>query len=366
MKKLIIVLLVAVIMTSSVFTALAVEQVSNSEMMEMCDRVDGFMNTYERVPQIVYTDSDQTNSVTAAEFYYMMARWLRFYRANSRVPETVTITRSTGAPPAPTGVESGTLYQAELLNRAKDNADFIDSNSRLPNYTQLDSGAQLTPEAFFWVMARTINFYQDNGRLPNYTEVQGAIAPNSWTGGDSNSPTPPDQYPWSKTFSVPYTAQPDSYTCGPTSLRMAMAYYGTFYGVSTISNYMASIGDSPYNDGVSASTVAAAASHYGFNGRTTRYGWQELKNAIQANKPCIANIYISANNYPKYYPSGSPAYTVYTGGHFVVVCGLKADASGNVLYVIVNDPSRGSGIKYTYSSWESAWAGRNRLFITLE
>lgn len=344
----------------------ATESVNSAQFYDMCKRTDEFMDLYQRVPQIIYTDTDQTNYATAAEFYYMMARWLRFYKQNGRAPNTVTIVRDIGAPPSPTGAESGTIYQSEMLSLGEANANFIDSNNRLPNYTQLSDGTKVSPEAFFWCMARTIRFYNENGRLPNYTTVLNAEAPNSWTGTASNPSQPPsDPYPWSRTLTVPYTAQPDGYTCGPTSLRMVMAYFGTWYSVSTIANYMASIGDSPYYDGVAPDTIVTAAKHYGFSGATVKYGWDVLKNYIASGEPVIAHLYISANNYPRYYPSNSPAYSSYTGGHYVVVVGLKADDNGNVLYVVVHDPAKGDYVKYTASSFDSAWSNKSRRLVVL-
>ena len=181
---------------------------------------------------------------------------------------------------------------------------------------------------------------------------------------DSNKP-----FPWSKTIDgVPYTQQPNGYTCGPTSLRMLMAYYGASHEVTDIANYMASIGHNPYPAGVGHQALSLAAEYYGFIGTVTGYGWEELKKSIAAGKPCIAHIYLKANEYPRYYPGNEPAYAKANVGHYVVVCGLEADADGNVLYVEVNDPSGSQGpkIKYTYSSWDQAWEQRDRRIITLK
>jgi predicted double-glycine peptidase len=209
-------------------------------------------------------------------------------------------------------------------------------------------------------MAKTIRWFaQNNYTLPAYTTLVEIAGPEDWPSSQS-----PDG--WNRTLDVPYTDQPDGYTCGPTSLRMVMAYYGTSKTVSEVSDYMASIGDSPYYDGVGPSTIVSAAKHYGFSSTVTQYGWDNLKTAIAAGHPVIANIQISANNYPRYYGSNNPAYTSYNGGHFVVVVGLEAETDGSVKCVVVNDPSRGN-VKYTTSSFESSWVNnKNRLLIRLQ
>lgn len=338
--------------------------VDSTKIMDMAVRAANFIDENGTVPMIVYTDATQTKSANAAEFYYMMARWLRWFKNNGEnvaQPAYVTIIRNINGPAAPSGIENGTIYKADLLIKGKSNADFIASNSKLPNFTTVGN-SNYTPEAFFYVMARTIKWYaQNNCTLPNYTTVLAVNAPDTWTS------TPLESYPWSRTLSVNYTAQPDSYTCGPTSLRMAMSFYGTWQTVSDISNYMASIGDSPYYNGVAPSIVVSAAKHYGFAGTVTQYGWDNLKNAIAAGHPVIANVQILANSYPRYYPGGGAVYSSYSGGHFVVVTGLKANVDGSVQYVIVNDPSKGGSLRYTTSSFETSWVNnKNRLMIRLQ
>jgi predicted double-glycine peptidase len=341
------------------------DNVENSKVLDMAIRAANYIDNNSKIPDIIYTDESQTRSTTAAEFYYMMARWLRWFENNGEdadPPAYVTIIE-TGCPPYPSGVGNGTISKSNMLAKGKSNADFIGTNNYVPNFTTIGS-TEYSPVAMFYAMAKTIRWYaQHSNTFPNTVTVTQVTKPDGWPAVTPPSPT----YPWSKTLSVPYTAQPDGYTCGPTSLRMTMAYYGTWRTVSEISSYMAnSIGDSPYYDGVAPSTIVAAAKHYGFSSTVTQYGWDNLKNAIAAGHPVIANIQISANNYPRYYPSNSPAYTSYSGGHFVVVVGLQANTDGTIQYVVVNDPSRGN-VKYTYSSFETSWVNnKNRLLIRLQ
>lgn len=171
-------------------------------------------------------------------------------------------------------------------------------------------------------------------------------------------------YSCSKMLSVPYTPQPDSHTCGPTSLKMLMEYYGISKTIDEICQYMTSIGDNP-NDGVFGTTIIATAKHYGFNAALDIYGNSLLRNAISNNHPVIAAIRIKSNEYPLYYPDGNPVYPTYNGGHYLVVVGLQAASDGSIEYVIVNDPMvpSGANLKYTWASFETAWINNSNKFM---
>lgn len=117
--------------------------------------------------------------VTAAEFYYMMARWLRFYHENNRAPNTIAVIRNIGAPSSPiTGSQSETICQSEILNLSMSSVNSIDNSNHLTNFIVKNDGSRISPEALFWYMARTIKLFGENGELPNYTTVPPVEAPN--------------------------------------------------------------------------------------------------------------------------------------------------------------------------------------------
>ncbi len=61
--------------------------------------------------------------------------------------------------------------------------------------------------------------------------------------------------PWNRTIPVPFTEQPNDYTCGPTSLSMLLGWAGVSVSVDDI---CAVIGGCP-SDGIGESTVLQAA-----------------------------------------------------------------------------------------------------------
>jgi predicted double-glycine peptidase len=338
--------------------------IESEQFFDMATRTANYTDANQKIPTIIYTDASQTRSVNAAEFYYMMSRWLRWIKANgetARPLPPVKIIRGIDPPPTPSGSMSGQFTKTDMLEKGESNANLIAERGYVPNYMTVNS-VQYSPVAFFHAMAKTIRWFSANNyTLPEYTNLVEVAAPNDW-------PTPglpPSGYDWNRTLNVPSYEQPDAYTCGPTSLRMVMAYYGTSKTVSQISDYMASWGDSPYYDGVAPNAIIAAAKHYGFSSTVTQYGWDNLKKAIAAGHPVIANIQILGNSYPRYYPSNNPAYTG-SYGHYVVVVGLEATTDGSVKCVVVNDPARGA-VKYTTASFETSWVNnKNRLMIRLK
>lgn len=182
---------------------------------------------------------------------------------------------------------------------------------------------------------------------------------------------PSPTYPWSRTLDVPFTRQ-CRWTCGPTSLRMAMAFYGTWQTIAEISAFMTSIGDGPEPNqggkpGVAPTIIMSAASHYGFAGRSERHGLAALKEAIAAGHPVIGHIYVNrSTGNPRYYGGGNVFNLDGENfGHYLVIVGLQANADGSVRYVVVNEPARGKGLKYCWHSFDAAWSGRERRIIRL-
>ncbi|TCO68631.1 peptidase C39-like protein [Caldanaerobacter subterraneus] len=126
---------------------------------------------------------------------------------------------------------------------------------------------------------------------------------------------------------------------------MLMGYYNEWHSLEEIALYMEQIGNSLYYGGVGGDTIVEAARHFGFKEAKLKYGWEELKKSIASGNPCIVYLRIRAGDYPRYYLDDKPVYTNFTGGHWVVVCGLEADENGNVKYVVVNDPASGANPK---------------------
>ena len=167
-----------------------------------------------------------------------------------------------------------------------------------------------------------------------------------------------------KKMEVAHQAQPTSYSCGPTSLAMAMNYYGHSYTGKEICTWL---GNCDRSSGTDFEEMLSAAKHYGFSDASWRYGVSELMAALNKKVTTVAIIAVSAGSYPMM-TNGEPAFYSFTGGHYVEIHGAHCNSNGDLDYYYVNDPAQ-SGWKdrqYTYSSMTSAWGSRDYRFLALK
>ena len=156
--------------------------IESTQFLDMATRAANYIDTNQKIPNISYIDASQTRSVSAAEFYYMMARWLRYLKVNGEqaTPPPVKIVRGTAVPPTPTGSMSGTFTKDDILTKGQSNADFIEENGYVPNYSTVGS-TQYSPVAIYYAMAKTIRHYaQNNHTLPATVSVTEVTKPDDW------------------------------------------------------------------------------------------------------------------------------------------------------------------------------------------
>src|ERR1035437_9515160 len=145
-----------VMLTNSTIT------VTDAQLQDMCSRMCDCLTLTNKIPETITIGGSNTNTVTAAEFHYLMVKWLRDYRSRTNTPPaTVTITRGTHCPVSPVGAESGTIYLADIPATSTTDANYIDASSTLPDYSTVGA-IKYTTKAMLWVFARTINWYQDH------------------------------------------------------------------------------------------------------------------------------------------------------------------------------------------------------------
>jgi len=157
--------------------------IESTKFLDMATRAANYIDTNQKIPnEVSYSYASQTRSVSAAEFYYMMARWLRYLKVNGEqaTPPPVRIVRGTAVPPTPTGSMSGTFTKDDILTKGQSNADFIEANGYVPNYSTVGS-TQYSPVAIYYAMAKTIRYYaQNNNTLPTSVNVSQVTCPFSW------------------------------------------------------------------------------------------------------------------------------------------------------------------------------------------
>lgn len=143
---------------------------------------------------------------------------------------------------------------------------------------------------------------------------------------------------------VPLMGQPDGYTCGPTSLAMALKYLGIDKSIRPELVGMCKT----TTDGTCAGNLLSAAKQAGASGsymkESCSIDW--LKQVTDAGNPVVANVRGMA----------------WTGGHYLVVTGVSDGK------VYINDPAWGpnnekghSGNKLVMdiNTFSSLWSGRS-------
>lgn len=145
---------------------------SGTDVQNMATSTANFEDTNAAVPN--YVTAPNGTQLSAAEFFYVMARWLPF-QTNMYVFQGI------GAAPAPSGnTTNGTVAPTDLLSACQSVDSYLASYGRLPNYITVN-GNHLSPAVLDYVLARTIRFYQANGRLPNYTSILPCADPAAWS-----------------------------------------------------------------------------------------------------------------------------------------------------------------------------------------
>jgi uncharacterized lipoprotein YddW (UPF0748 family) len=171
------------------YKAMDSTSITNSQLITMCGSIYSLFpsGSTGTVPDSIYTDTTKTTLVSAADFYYMMAYWYRYYGVNNNTPPlTIPILRNIAGPLKPGGGEptSTTILKADLIAQGKVNADYIEANKAIPDSTTINNIGYDAPEMFS-AFSRSITYYKNNGAMPNYASVRLTKAPNTWTYGDS-------------------------------------------------------------------------------------------------------------------------------------------------------------------------------------
>jgi uncharacterized lipoprotein YddW (UPF0748 family) len=161
-------------------------ELTGTRMLSICGEVCDQMTASPVVPKQVFTDTGKTKFVSAADFYSMMANYLHLYVENdSTAPKKINIVRNISGPANIAGVQTeNPIMLNDLLTICTTDAEFIDANKRVPDFTKVDT-VDYDPAAMFWVYARTINWYRNNGTMPNYATVRACTGPETWTYGDT-------------------------------------------------------------------------------------------------------------------------------------------------------------------------------------
>jgi uncharacterized protein YvpB len=141
---------------------------------------------------------------------------------------------------------------------------------------------------------------------------------------------------------APENGAPGNYYCGPTSLGMALDYYGVN---RTTKELAKSCSTTP--DGTSAGNLLAAAKRAGMNGSYMKEGMSidSLKEILQSGKPVVVNV-------------NTQGY--WGGGHYMTAVGVSDGK------VYLNDPWAGTTRSYTFAQFSAQWSTRWNRGIVIQ
>lgn len=135
--------------------------------------------------------------------------------------------------------------------------------------------------------------------------------------------------------------------CGPTSLAMALEFYGVDKPTVKVAKETKTLSSSGGWQGTYCGNILTAAKNNGFKGSYQKENMtiDSLKAITASGKPVIANV-----NTQGYWGSG----------HYMVVTGVKDGK------VYVNDPWLGGQRTYSFASFKAQWATRNERAIVVQ
>ncbi len=207
------------------------------------------------------------------------------------------------------------------------------AGNRVSNYTTRFTVSPINLAQMKDGISRVQTFYKQNNRLPKYVSYgtkqinisffQNIIATQGLKIVTSNYPDG-----WVSLKNIVYDHQDTSYTCGPSSLKMAISNFGMNLNEMGLASYASSNS----NIGTSHTGLITAVkrvnlkygTHFNLSDVTfSSKGWSGLRNYLVHNHPVILHIesFINPN----------------TSGHYVVLMGININSG----LVKIADPSYG-------------------------
>ena len=153
--------------------------------MDIVTGANNLNNYYEANKVFPSTVTAGGYTFTLPEFFYLMSRAI--YQIGNSNTNAIGIIEGVLAPNAPSGdtISSQDLTRTNLINVAKNVANFISSNKRAPNYASSSIGKIIYSELVD-SFARALAFYSQNTRLPSYVTISYSSSSSSSSGSGLN------------------------------------------------------------------------------------------------------------------------------------------------------------------------------------
>jgi predicted double-glycine peptidase/uncharacterized protein YpmS len=295
-------------------------QVSIADIKVSATKVKNFINTNKRLPNYVTLNGKQ---VGMASFLHILTRATILVYTNKNV--SLKIPSDTLPTTTTENMSSGTVNKASYVGLAYRIADFMNRNNKAPIYAKLNLGTA-SYKTQISIFCTVLDYYNTNNRLPNYVQVTpfyGSVIKAGWV----------------NVSKLIYYQQPNSYSCGPSSLKMVLSAYG----LTVSESWLEKIAGTTSSDGTTHSGLINAVNSINSAYGTHFTAWDEN----------ISARYWSGL-YTQFISKGRPVILhvkswLYSGGHYVVLSGLNM----NEQLVRLADPSYGGYRTVTFAELES-------------
>lgn len=266
----------------------AASSFSNSQINTASASVKNFVDQNDRLPNYVTISKTK---VTMPQFLDLMANNVQNIKSGTKksvTPKTISSPTSNSE-----NIKIGNIKKSEYLSMSQSIKTTTSSTKKAPSSLKASIGT-VGYKNLVYSYSKVLTFYKTNNRLPNYVTV------NPF----------PDKLGWTS-VSYTYHHQTTEYTCGPSTLKMALSHYG----INASETWLAKVANSNYYTGTSQSGMAAAVkavnAKYGtkFSTTTEKFtGW----NIIQAYLAKGAPVIVRCRSWTETY-----------GSHYVVITGIN-------------------------------------------
>lgn len=263
---------------------------TSSQITSASNNVKNYVQTNHKLPNYVTINNTK---VTMSQFLDLMTSNLQ--NIKSGVKSSVTLKTVNTPTVVSENTKIGSIYKSEYLSMSKSIQTTINTTGTAPSSFKNSKGRLGYPNLVY-TYSKILAFYKSNNRLPNYVSI------NPW----------PFTLGWTKLSHYTYHHQTTDYTCGPSSLYMALSYYN-FSKVSE--SWLAKAAKSNSNTGTSQNGMIAAVNavniKYSTNFSMTKEkfsGWNVINNYLASGIPVIVRVHSWLDTY---------------GTHYVLITGIN-------------------------------------------
>ncbi|MCE5215116.1 MAG: C39 family peptidase [Methanobacterium sp.] len=263
---------------------------TNAQINTAANSLKSYISTNNILPNYVTIANTQ---ISVAQFLQLMV--INLINLNSGTKPSVNLQTVSNPSSSTENIKIGNIAKSEYISLALSIKNTINSAGKAPGSISCSLGT-ISYENLVYSFSKILAYQMTNNRLPNYVTV------NPW----------PSTLGWISLSHYTYHHQTTDYTCGPSSLMMALSYYNF---VQVGESWLAKAASSNSNTGTSQSgmitAVNAVNAAYGTNFSLSMEkftGWNVIANYLAQGIPVIARVHSWIDTY---------------GTHYVLITGIN-------------------------------------------